>query len=156
MPSSGRDPLGLNPWSRAFLWARDHTPQDALFALDADYINQPGEDAQTFRATALRSVLPDASKDGGEAAITPALAALWQAGVAAQTGLSNEADTVREARLLPLAVDWMVVRSAASTAHLCPYDNGTGKVCSLHELGALEQPTPRPDTKKNTLGTNRK
>jgi hypothetical protein len=120
-----------NPWTRAFLWARDNTPQNALFALDADYISIHGEDAQTFRATALRSVLPDYSKDGGEASITPSLAALWQQGVTAQTSLSTESDAVRDARLLPLGVTWMVLRSTAVTAHPCPYDNGTVKVCSL-------------------------
>ena len=51
-----------NPWTQAFLWARDHTPRSALFAIDADYITTPGEDAQTFRSTAQRSILPDHSK----------------------------------------------------------------------------------------------
>jgi len=120
-----------NPWSRAFLWARDHTPPDALFALYADYISVPGEDAQSFRATALRSVLPDFSKDGGEASIAPELAARWQQGVAAQSGLFTESDTLREARLLPLGVTWMLLLSSAVTAHPCPYDNGTVKVCRL-------------------------
>jgi hypothetical protein len=120
-----------NNWSRAFLWARDHTPPDALFALDADYISVPGEDAQNFRATALRSMLPDFSKDGGEASIAPSLALRWQQGVAAQAGLSTESDALREARLRPLGVTWMLLRSAAATAHPCPYDNGTVKVCRL-------------------------
>ena len=120
-----------NPWSRAFLWARDNTPNDALFALDAKYVNEDGEDAQTFRATALRSALPDFSKDGGEAAITPALAEQWQQGATAQINLSTESDNLRDARLLPLGVTWMVLHSTASTAHPCPYNNGTIKVCRL-------------------------
>jgi hypothetical protein len=120
-----------NPWSRAFLWARDNTPGNALFALDADYISLPGEDAQSFRATAQRSVLPDYSKDGGEASITPSLAMLWQQGVTAQAGLSTEPDAARDARLLPFGVTWMLLRSAALTAHPCPYDNGTVKICRL-------------------------
>jgi hypothetical protein len=120
-----------NAWSRAFLWARDHTPPDALFALDADYISVPGEDAQIFRATALRSVLPDFSKDGGEASIVPVLAMRWQQGVAAQSGLTTESDALREARLRPLGVTWMLLRSSAATARPCPYDNGTVKVCRL-------------------------
>jgi hypothetical protein len=120
-----------NPWSQAFLWARANTPPDALFALDAKYVNEDGEDAQTFRATALRSALPDFSKDGGEAAITPALADQWQQGAAAQTNLSTESDTLRDARLLHLGVTWMILHSTASTKHPCPYDNKTVKVCRL-------------------------
>jgi hypothetical protein len=125
------DTPAQNPWSRAFLWVRDHTPLNALFALDANYITLPGEDAQTFRATAQRSTLPDFSKDGGEASITPALADLWQQGVAAQTGLSTEPDAVRFARLRPFGVTWMVLRSEARTAYPCPYNNGVVKICSL-------------------------
>ena len=118
-----------NPWSQAFVWARDNTPRDALFALDADYITRDGEDAQSFRATAMRSALPDFSKDGGEAAITPSLAELWQQGVAAQRGLSAATDAQRETQLRPFGVSWEVLRSNAITARRCPYNNGTVKVC---------------------------
>jgi hypothetical protein len=120
-----------NPWSQAFLWARANTPPNALFALDAKYVNEAGEDAQTFRATALRSALPDFSKDGGEAAITPSLAEQWQSAAAAQINLSTESDALRNARLLPFGVTWMVLHSTAPTAHPCPYDNGVIKVCHL-------------------------
>jgi hypothetical protein len=120
-----------NPWVRAFLWARDNTPPDALFALDTKYVNEDGEDAQTFRATALRSALPDFSKDGGEAAITPSLAEQWQQGADAQINLSTETDAIRDARLRPLVVTWMVLQATAPTAHPCPYNNGSIKVCRL-------------------------
>ncbi len=132
-----------NPWSQAFVWARDHTSKQALFALDPDYITTPGEDAQTFRATAQRSALPDFSKDGGEASITPALAALWQQSMAAQFAvqsgtaltsramLSRQTDAQRDARLRPLGVDWMLLHADAVTAHPCPYNNGTVKICRL-------------------------
>ena len=120
-----------NPWTRAFLWARDNTPRDALFALDAKYVNEDGEDAQTFRAIALRSALPDFSKDGGEAAITPALATLWEPAANAQANLYGHSDAARDARILPLGATWMVLHSAAATAHPCPYDNGTIKLCRL-------------------------
>ncbi len=121
----------LNPWVQAFLWAKANTPTDALFALDAKYVNEDGEDAQTFRATALRSALPDYSKDGGEASITPALAPQWQQGAAAQKNLSQQSDTQRDANLLPFHVTWMVLHSAAVTSHPCPYNNGAIKVCEL-------------------------
>ncbi len=120
-----------NPWVQAFLWARANTPPDALFALDTKYVNEDGEDAQTFRPIALRSALPDFSKDGGEAAITPSLAELWQQGATAQVNLSTESDALRDARLQPLGVTWMVLHSTAPTKHSCPYDNGTIKVCHL-------------------------
>lgn len=120
-----------NPWVQAFLWIRAHTPPDALFALDTKYVNEDGEDAQTFRPIALRSALPDFSKDGGEAAITPSLAELWQQGATAQVDLSTESDGLRDARLHPLGVTWMVLHSAAPTIHPCPYNNGTIKVCQI-------------------------
>ena len=118
-----------NPWSQAFLWARNNTPPDALFALDAKYVNEPGEDAQTFRATALRSALPDFSKDGGEAAITPSLAAQWQPAAAAQANLSIQPDAIRDAHLQPFNVTWIILHANSPTAHPCPYNNGTVKVC---------------------------
>ena len=124
-PSSRGQPAQQRPGPAAFLWARDNTPVNALFALDADYISLPGEDAQTFRATAQRSALPDYSKDGGEASITPSLATLWQQGVTAQTNLSPNPTPGRDARLLPLGVTWLALRSTAVTTHPCPYDNGT-------------------------------
>jgi hypothetical protein len=120
-----------NPWVQTFLWCRDNTPPDALFALDAKYVNEDGEDAQTFRPIALRSALPDYSKDGGEAAITPSLATQWQQGANAQANLSTETDAARDARLVPLNVTWMVLHAAAPTTHPCPYNNGTIKVCNL-------------------------
>lgn len=120
-----------NAWTQAFLWARSHTPRNALFAIDADYITTPGEDAQTFRATAQRSVLPDHSKDGGEAAITPALADAWLLGATTQTNLSSLDDPTRDARLLPLGVTWMVLHDTAPTKHPCPYRNSVVKICRL-------------------------
>jgi len=120
-----------NPWVQAFLWARNNTPPDALFALDAKYVNEDGEDAQAFRAWSLRSALPDYSKDGGEASITPALAPAWQQAASAQKDLSTESDTERDVKLLPFHITWMVLHSSASTHYPCPYDNGTVKVCWL-------------------------
>jgi hypothetical protein len=120
-----------NPWVQAFLWVQANTPRDALLALDAKYVNTEGEDAQNFRAIAMRSELPDYSKDGGEASITPPLAEAWQQGAAAQDGLSELNDNVRDERLRPLGVTWMVLHADAVTAHPCPYDNGTVKVCRL-------------------------
>ena len=66
-----------NPWAQAFVWIRHNTPQDAYFALDPHYQQLPQEDTLGFRAMTERSVLPDWSKDGGVAAIDPALAQQW-------------------------------------------------------------------------------
>jgi hypothetical protein len=120
-----------NRWEQAFLWVSRNTPKDALFAMDANYISKPGEDAQGFRAIAERSALPDYSKDGGEASITPALAEQWAIGQKTQTGLSGETDGQRLAALQPLRVNWMVLQRNATTSFPCPYANDTVKVCQL-------------------------
>ena len=122
-----------NTWVQAFLWIRDNTPKDALFALDADYINAPGEDAQCFRAVAERSSLPDYSKDGGEASIAPDLTTEWKTGQQAQQQLSAPAstDAMRTSALAPLGVSWLVLDAHASTNLDCPYTNSAVKVCRL-------------------------
>ncbi len=121
-----------NPWQQAFVWIRTKTPTDALFALDAHYITEGRhEDAQCFRAIAERSALPDYSKDGGEASITPALTDAWSIGEGAQTNLEAEPDSIREAKLRPLGVTWAVLQTTSETAWSCPYRNLTVKVCRL-------------------------
>ncbi len=120
-----------NGWEQAFLWIRRNTPPDARFALDAYYIGYPGEDAQYFGAIARRSALPDYSKDGGIAAIAPALANQWAAASAAQTGLNHETDTQRLAALHPFSIGWIVLPAASKTAFPCPFSNSAAKVCRL-------------------------
>ncbi|HZY61367.1 MAG TPA: hypothetical protein VFE38_02510 [Edaphobacter sp.] len=120
-----------NSWEQAFLWIRKNTPQDAMFALDAHYITSPGEDAQSFRAIAERSMLPDYSKDGGEASVVPELTPAWRTGEIAQQDLNTEPDPQRLARLMPFGVNWIVLRSDAKTGFPCPYVNRAVKVCRL-------------------------
>lgn len=120
-----------NPWVRAFLWSRDNTPRNALFALDANYITIRGEDAQSFRAIAQRSALPDFSKDGGEAAITPRLAEEWAAGFAAQLNLDQQTAPQLRDRLASYGVNWVVLSSDSPAKLACPYDNHVVKVCNL-------------------------
>ena len=120
-----------DPWSQAFVWVRHNTPRNALFALDPHYITESSEDAQGFRGISERSALPDYSKDGGEASITPQLAQEWAAGVEAQTGLNGETDAARSAKLKPLGVDWVVVRAASGTGWSCPYANAVVKACRM-------------------------
>jgi hypothetical protein len=120
-----------NEWEQAFLWIRQNTPRDASFALDSDYVTQPGEDVQTFRSIAERSSLPDYSKDGGEASITPELTAAWVAGESAQRGLSVATDAERIRRLRAEGVDWVVLTAEAVTGLDCEYRNAAAKVCRL-------------------------
>ncbi len=122
-----------NQWEKAFLWIRGNTPRQALFALDANYITKPGEDAQYFRAVARRSALADYSKDGGLAAIDPQLADAWTQAEKAQAALDTETDARRISVLRPLGVSWIVLPSAVSTAFSCPYRNALAKVCLLPE-----------------------
>jgi hypothetical protein len=120
-----------NPWVQAFLWIRENTAKDALFALDADYIHAPEEDAQSFRAIAERSALPDYSKDGGESSIAPDLTGEWKMGQEAQRGLSSETDAERVAVLGSSGVTWVVLEAGATTSFECPYGNSAVKVCRL-------------------------
>ena len=120
-----------NPWVQTFEWVRSNTPKDALFAVDADYVHTAYEDAQGFRAIAERSMLPDRSKDGGEASIAPDLADTWARGVAAQDHLNAISDDERVVLLRPLGVTWVVLDAEAKTALPCPYASANARVCRL-------------------------
>jgi hypothetical protein len=129
---------GLKPrnlWREAFLWIRDNTPRDAIFALDNEYIESPGEDAQGFRATAERSAVADWFKDGGIAGNFPEAAALWWQGSTATAQLNQASDEQRLARLRPLGVTWTVLPVEVETGFPCPFTNARVRVCRLS--GAL-------------------
>ena len=112
-----------NGWESGFLWIREHTARDAVFALDANYITSASEDAQNFGAIAERSALPDYSKDGGIAAIAPGLTGEWIYGETAQQHLNDETDAERAARLRFAAVEWIVLSRTAKTKAPCVYTN---------------------------------
>lgn len=128
-----------NAWVQAFEWIRTNTPKDALFALDSDYITKPGEDAQSFRAIAERSALPDYSKDGGEAAITPSLTAAWRTGQILQSRLSQRTDQDRITTLERAGVTWVILTKDANTSLSCAYSNRAVKVCRLPEPPARNE-----------------
>lgn len=120
-----------NQFEQAFAWVSRNTPKDAVFALDTQYITMPGEDAQSFRAIAERSVLPDYSKDGGVVTNKPELATEWLQGQMAQAELNAESDKKRLAALKPLGVSWVILDQDAVTAFVCDYGNLAVKVCRL-------------------------
>jgi len=110
----------------------------------SDYITKPGEDAQSFRAIAERSALPDYSKDGGEAAITPSLTREWERGQTLQTRLSERTDDDRIASLRPAGVSWIVVSRNSNTAFPCAYTNAAVKVCHLPVRPPQNSTHPEP------------
>jgi hypothetical protein len=122
-----------NPWQQAFLWIRANTPQDAIFALDNDYIEWPGEDAQGFRAISERSAVADYFKDGGIAGNFPQAAIPWWQGSQATAHLNGASDEQRLARLRPLGAAWFVLPAQANTGLPCPFTNARVRVCRLGE-----------------------
>ena len=120
-----------NPWMQSFLWIRNNAPTDALFALDADFVNAKGEDAQGFRAAAQRDSLADSLKDGGAAAAFPQLAEKWMTEHTAEINLNHISDQERVQRLAPFGVDWLVLDADANTRFFCPFQNAAVKVCQL-------------------------
>jgi hypothetical protein len=130
-----------NPWAQAFLWIRDNTPQDAYFALDPYYQQLPQEDTLGFRAMSERSVLPDWSKDGGVAAIDPALAQQWWNQVTQTKDFSRWDDQQRIETLSQYGVNWVVLPANAPTQFSCPYQNSAVRVCHLPaDIASLSRP----------------
>jgi len=120
-----------NPWVQAFEWARDHTPEDAVFAIDPYYMTSPGEDANGFRAIAQRSQLADGTKDSGVVEMFPQIADSWMAQRQAQTGVDQfrREDFVRLER--QFGATWAVLRQPGYGQLDCPYKNQVVMVCRL-------------------------
>lgn len=121
-----------NPWVEAFLWARDHTPVDAVFALDPEHMARPGEDQHGFRAIAERSMLADGVKDEGAVTMFPRMAEDWQQQVNAQHGW-RDFQPADFARLKSqYGVDWVVLELTPQAPALdCPFRNPRVAVCRL-------------------------
>lgn len=129
----GRTPR--NRWQQAFLWIRSNTPENAIFALDNDYIESPGEDAQGFRASAERTAVPDWYKDGGIASNFPQAAIPWWQGIHATEHLNRATDEQRLTRLKPFGVTWIVLPAEAATGFPCPFINARVRVCRVAVSG---------------------
>jgi hypothetical protein len=120
-----------NTWFSAFLWVREHTPKDAVFALDPDYMLRPGEDMHGFRAIAERSQLADRVKDSGAALLFPQLADEWKRQTEAASGWEKFqlGDFQRLAAQYP--VTWILTKSPGPGGANCPFQNRGVAVCRI-------------------------
>jgi hypothetical protein len=121
-------------WLSTFLWIRDHTPKDALFALDTEYLLKPGVDLHGFRAIAERSMLADQEKDSGAASLFPELAEHWKEQSAAQSDWAHVSVDRLQSLRARYGVSWVLMENPAPTSGLvCPYTNGELRVCRIVE-----------------------
>jgi hypothetical protein len=120
-----------NPWLQAFEWARDNTPQDAIFALPPRYLQIPGEDLHGFRAIAERSMIADWVKDSGVASIFPQMAPEWKREQELTSGWDHY--TAADFLALPTRspVSWVMVELRQSGGLDCPFHNTAVSVCRL-------------------------
>jgi hypothetical protein len=118
-----------NEWAQAFLWVRNNTPVDVLFALDPLYMELPGEDTIGFRSLAQRSRLADAVKDSGAVSMFPPLADEWWTQVRALKDWENfQAQDFARLRT-QFGVGWVVLQWSGNAALDCPYQNRAVRVC---------------------------
>jgi len=120
-----------NLWAQAFLWIRENTPVDAVFALDPDYMHIAGEDEIGFRCLAQRSRLADRVKDDGVVSMFPPLADEWWTQLQAQTPWKNLQleDFSRLKRTY--GVNWVVLQRPGVTGLDCAYQNRAVQVCRI-------------------------
>lgn len=120
-----------NSWAQAFVWIRQNTPVDAVFALDPQYMHIAGEDEIGFRCLAQRSRLADAIKDNGVVSMFPPLAEKWWEEVQAQTPWKSfqVADFARLKE--KYAVGWVVVQRPGGAGLDCEYQNSALRVCRI-------------------------
>jgi len=119
-----------NPYEQAFLWIRNHTPPDAVFAFDPQLAYRHGEDEQGFRAISERDHLAD-DKDAGVVAVIPRLADRWARQRNAEFSVNRMTDAERAATLGPLGADWLLLAPDAQTGLPCPYRNRVVQLCRL-------------------------
>ena len=120
-----------NRWAQAFIWIRQNTPEDALFAVDPGYMHIAGEDEIGFRCLAQRSRLADAVKDNGVVSMFPQLAEEWWTQVQAQTPWKNfQAADFAKLRE-KYGVTWVVLEQPGIAGLACKYQNQTVRVCQL-------------------------
>jgi hypothetical protein len=120
-----------NPWLEAFEWARDNTPQDAVFALPPRYLLLPGVDQHGFRAIAERSMIADWVKDSGVASVFPQMAPEWEREQQYTQGWEHY--TAADFLSLPerSPATWAIVQSPQAAGLNCPFRNAAVSVCKL-------------------------
>lgn len=120
-----------NPWEQAFVWVRQNTASDAIFAMNPDYLDLPGADEQGFKAIARRSRMADNVRDSGAVSMFPAMTDEWFRQVQAQTGWKNfqRQDFLR--LRAEYGVSWVVLQQPGVAGLGCPYHNQTVLVCRL-------------------------
>jgi|SRR5579864_847716 len=120
-----------NEWGRAFLWIRQNTPANAVFAVNPEYLTIAGEDTIGFRAIAERSRLADAHKDSGAVSMFPPLAEEWWEQYQAQKNW----DQFTKADFLRLGeqyhATWAVLQAPDARGLNCPYANTAVLVCRI-------------------------
>jgi hypothetical protein len=120
-----------NAWAQAFLWVRDNTPEDAIFAIDPEYERIPGEETVGFRCLARRSRLADYAKDSGPVSMFPPLAEEWFEQLQAQKNwkqfTASDLDRLRQR----YGVTWVVLQRPGISGLTCPYENPAVLVCRL-------------------------
>lgn len=125
----GRRPA--NEWLQAFGWIRENTPEDALFALDPQYMEAPREDYHSFRALGERSQLADAVKDAAVVTQVPELGPAWAKQVQAQSGWNAFRLADFEQLKAHFGVDWALVSYPAPAGLACRWHNRLLAVCQI-------------------------
>lgn len=121
-----------NPWAQAYIWIRNNTPKNAIFAADPHLIFRDGVDQQGFRATAKRSLLANDKDEGVVAVMDPSIAPQWDVQRNAQEGINSMTDAQRSHLLKPFGVTWLLLPADSATNFPCPYRNNAAKVCRLN------------------------
>jgi len=119
-----------NPWEQAFVWIRQTTPVDAVFALDPYYMDIAGEDETGFRCLAERSRLADGVKDNGVVSMFPPLAEEWWTQVQDQMPWKNFHLEDFERLKNKYGVRWVVVQQPVAGLD-CAFQNQAVLVCRL-------------------------
>ena len=120
-----------NEWAQAFVWVRGNTPMDAVFALDPDFMQLPGEDTTGFRCLSQRSRLADLSKDSGAVSMFPPLAEEWWTQVQGQTPWKDLRSEDFSRLKNKYGVSWVVVQQPATAGLDCAYQNIRVSVCRI-------------------------
>lgn len=123
-----------NAWVQTFEWVSQNTPVDAYFALDPLYLERAGEDEQSFRAIAERSMLADVLKDSGAVTMFPRLAEKWWEQAEAHRDWNSFGAVDFQRLKTRYGVNWVLLSRPPSADLRCPYHNQNNHlaVCQVH------------------------